>query len=125
VADRDFVGLTNSTALQVHIARHAARLGMRLRFRALEGFRRDLPDGRGRGRHCRGAGSRREALRPVDADLMVRIRDPWANRRLAICARSFKALPRPAKQLVEQMIPEGVGRLKVRATWVYAVLRSQ
>jgi hypothetical protein len=31
---------------------------------------------------------------------MVRIRDPWANRRLTICARSFKTLPRPAKQLV-------------------------
>src|ERR1700681_4113605 len=30
----DFVGLTNSAALQIHIARHAARLGMRLRFRA-------------------------------------------------------------------------------------------
>src|ERR1700692_2951891 len=30
----DFVGLTNSTALQIHIAKHAARLGMRLRFRA-------------------------------------------------------------------------------------------
>src|SRR6202045_3954272 len=29
----DFVGLTNSTALQIHIAKHAARLGMRLRFR--------------------------------------------------------------------------------------------
>src|SRR3977135_4418156 len=34
LADRDFVGLTNSTALQVHIAKHAARLGVRLRFRA-------------------------------------------------------------------------------------------
>ena len=34
VTDRDFVGLTNSTALQVHIAKHAARLGVRLRVRA-------------------------------------------------------------------------------------------
>src|SRR6202043_217096 len=34
LGDRDFVGLTNSTALQIHIAKHAARLGMRLRFRA-------------------------------------------------------------------------------------------
>src|SRR3954469_18907339 len=34
VAEHDFVGLTNSTALQVHISRHAARLGVRLRFRA-------------------------------------------------------------------------------------------
>jgi DNA-binding transcriptional LysR family regulator len=33
----------------------------------------------------------------------IRIRDPWANRRLAICARSFKTLPRPAKLLVEHL----------------------
>jgi hypothetical protein len=33
----------------------------------------------------------------------VRIRDAWANRKLVICARSFKALPRPAKSLVEHL----------------------
>jgi len=32
-----------------------------------------------------------------------KIRDPWANRKLAICARSFSTLPRPAKQLVERL----------------------
>jgi hypothetical protein len=31
------------------------------------------------------------------------IRDAWANRKLVICARSFKTLPRPAKQLVEHL----------------------
>jgi DNA-binding transcriptional LysR family regulator len=34
---------------------------------------------------------------------IARIRDPWANRRLVICARSFKSLTRPAKQLVEHL----------------------
>jgi len=34
---------------------------------------------------------------------IVRIRDPWASRKLAICARSFKALPPPAQQLVEHL----------------------
>jgi hypothetical protein len=34
---------------------------------------------------------------------VIRIRDPWANRRLAICARSFKTLPRPAKLLAEHL----------------------
>jgi hypothetical protein len=34
---------------------------------------------------------------------MVRLRDAWANRRLVICARSFKTLPRPAKMLVEHL----------------------
>jgi DNA-binding transcriptional LysR family regulator len=33
--------------------------------------------------------------------MMIRIRDSWANRKLTICARSFKALPRPAKLLAE------------------------
>ena len=34
---------------------------------------------------------------------MLTIRDAWANRKLVICARSFKTLPRPAKQLVEHL----------------------
>ena len=34
---------------------------------------------------------------------VIRISDPWANRRLSICARSFKTLPRPAKLLVEHL----------------------
>jgi len=34
---------------------------------------------------------------------VVRIRDVWANRRLVICARSFRALPKPAQQLVEHL----------------------
>jgi hypothetical protein len=35
--------------------------------------------------------------------MILRIRDPWANRRLAICARSFKTLPRSARLLVEHL----------------------
>ena len=34
VASSNFVGLTNATALQAHISRHAARLGIRLHVRA-------------------------------------------------------------------------------------------
>ena len=34
---------------------------------------------------------------------ILSIRDAWANRKLAICARSFKTLPRPAKLLVEHL----------------------
>ena len=40
---------------------------------------------------------------PVGNRLLIKIRDPWANRKLAICARSFSTLPRPAKQLVEHL----------------------
>jgi DNA-binding transcriptional LysR family regulator len=104
LGDRDFVGLTNSTALQIHIAKHAARLGMRLRFRArlrdFDAICRMVAADVGIAVVPEAAARRCAQSMPIT---MIRIRDPWANRRLAICARSFKALPRPAKQLVEHL----------------------
>ena len=101
---QDFVGLTNSTALNQHISRHAARLGIRFRVRArLRDFDAIcqmvaadvgiavVPE----------AAARRCAQSMAIA--IVRIRDAWANRRLVICARNFRTLPRPAKQLVEYL----------------------
>jgi DNA-binding transcriptional LysR family regulator len=104
VVGRDFVGLTTGSALHAHIAGHAARLGARLQFRArLNNFHsigQMVAAGIGiavmpevAARRC--ARSMRIAT--------VRIRDPWANRKLAICARSFRALPKPAQQLVEHL----------------------
>jgi DNA-binding transcriptional LysR family regulator len=103
-AGHDFVGLTNSTALNLHISKHAAQLGMRFRFRArLRDFDAIcqmvaadvgiavVPE----------AAARRCAQSMGIA--IVRIRDSWANRRLVICARNFRTLPRPAKQLVEYL----------------------
>jgi DNA-binding transcriptional LysR family regulator len=90
--------------LHAHIAGHAARLGARLRLRArLNNF------------HSIGqmvaAGIGIAVMPEVAAKrcarsmriATVRIRDPWANRKLAICARSFRALPKPAQQLVEHL----------------------
>src|ERR1700716_1097894 len=95
LADRDFVGLTNSTALQVHIAKHAARLGMRLRFRArlrdFDAICQLVAAGGGVAVVPEGAARRRAGSTAVG---MLRVRDSWADRRLAICARSFKTLPR-------------------------------
>ncbi len=103
-AGHDFVGLTHSTALNLHISTHAAQLGMRFRFRArLRDFDAIcqmvaadvgiavVPE----------AAARRCAQSMGIA--IVRIRDSWANRRLVICARNFRTLPRPAKQLVEYL----------------------
>jgi DNA-binding transcriptional LysR family regulator len=104
VAGRDFVGLTNSTALQIHIARHAARLGIRLRFRArlrdFDAICQMVAADVGMAVVPEAAARRCAQSMPLT---MVRIRDPWANRRLAICARSFKTLPRPARLLVEHL----------------------
>jgi DNA-binding transcriptional LysR family regulator len=98
----DFVGLTSSTALQSHIAKHAASLGARLRFRArlrdFDAICQMVAAGVGIAVVPEAAAKRCARSMPI---MTIRIRDPWANRRLAICARSFKTLPRPAKQLVE------------------------
>ena len=98
----DFVGLTSSTALQSHIAKHAASLGARLRFRArlrdFDAICQMVAAGVGIAVVPEAAAKRGARSMPI---MMIKIRDPWANRRLAICARSFKTLPRPAKQLVE------------------------
>jgi DNA-binding transcriptional LysR family regulator len=104
VAEHDFVGLTSSTALQGHIAKHAARLGMRLRFRArlrdFDAICQLVAADVGVAVVPEAAARRCAASMPI---AMIRIRDPWANRSLAICARSFKALPRPAKQLADYL----------------------
>jgi DNA-binding transcriptional LysR family regulator len=100
----NFVGLTNATALQVHISKHAARLGMRLHFRArlrdFDAICQMVAADVGVAVVPEAAARRCSRTMPIT---MVRIRDAWANRRLVICARSFKALPRPAKLLVEHL----------------------
>ena len=83
---------------------HAAKLGARLRFRArLNNF-----DAIGQ-MVAAGIGvavmpevAARRCARAMKIGV-VRLRDAWANRRLVICARSFKALPKPAQQLVEHL----------------------
>jgi DNA-binding transcriptional LysR family regulator len=104
VVGHDFVGLTNSTALALHIAKHAARLGMRLRFRArlrdFDAICQMVAADVGIAVVPEAAARRCTQSMPIAT---VRIRDSWANRKLVICARSFKSLPRPAKQLVEYL----------------------
>ncbi len=73
VTDCDFVGLTNTTALAIHIGRHAARLGVRLRLTGeVTGFRCDLPHGGGRCRHRGCAGGGGAPLHAIDADCVDR-----------------------------------------------------
>lgn len=104
VATCDFVGLTNAAALQMHIARHAARLGMRLHVRArlrdFDAICQMVAADVGVALVPEAAARRCAQTMPI---AIIRLRDSWANRRLAICARSFKALPRPAKLLVEHL----------------------
>jgi DNA-binding transcriptional LysR family regulator len=100
----NFVGLTSETAQQLHIAKHAARLGMRLHFRArlrdFDAICQMVAADIGVAVVPEAAAKRCARSMPLT---IVRIRDSWANRKLVICARSFKALPRPAKLLVEHL----------------------
>jgi DNA-binding transcriptional LysR family regulator len=102
VSPCDFVGLTNSTALATHIAKHAARLGLRLRFRArlrdFDAICQMVAADVGIAVVPEAAARRCARSMPIE---IVKIRDAWANRKLAICARNFRTLPRPAGQLVE------------------------
>ena len=104
VASSNFVGLTNATALQAHISRHAARLGIRLHVRArlrdFDAICRMVAADVGVAVVPEAAARRCARVMPIAA---VRIRDGWANRKLVICSRSFKTLPRPAKLLVDHL----------------------
>ena len=103
-ADHDFVGLTDAVALQSHIGKHAARLGARLKFRSrlrdFDAICQMVAAGVGIAVVPEGAARRCAASTPI---AIVRIRDDWANRKLAICARDFKTLPRPARQLADHL----------------------
>ncbi|MGL4965288.1 MAG: LysR substrate-binding domain-containing protein [Inquilinus sp.] len=104
VLGEDFVGLSPGSALQDHLARHAARAGRPLKLRVrLGGFDavcRMVEQGVGlavvpetAARRCR----RSMAIRAVP------LSDPWALRRLSICVRSLGALPVHARRLVEHL----------------------
>jgi DNA-binding transcriptional LysR family regulator len=104
VVGRDFVGLINSIALHAHVSAHAARLGARLRFRArlnsFDAIGKMVAAGIGVGVMPEVAAKRCARSMKIN---VIRIRDPWANRRLVICARNFKSLPKPAQQLAEHL----------------------
>src|SRR5947207_1071926 len=104
VVKRDFVGLISSIALHAHISGHAARLGARLRFRArlnsFDAIGQMVAAGIGIGVMPEVAAKRCARSMKIN---VVRIRESWANRKLVICARSFRALPKPAQQLAEHL----------------------
>ena len=104
VTGSDFVGLANTAALAGHITKHALRLGVRLHVRArlrdFDAICRMVSAGAGIAVVPESAARRSAQSMPL---VLLAIRDKWANRRLAICARSFATLPRPAKLLVDHL----------------------
>lgn len=98
--DEPFVGLS-AGAIHDHLADHAARLGRRIDYRVrLRGFdtvARLIAAGVGIGVVPLAASAPREGL------AIVPLADAWAERRLALCARSFEGLGRPAAALVAEI----------------------
>ncbi len=95
----DFVGLSGDSALHQHLAGHAARTSSRMRLRVRV---------RGLDAACRmvalGAGVAvvpEIAARRHGALALVRLDDPWAERRLMVAVRRLDALPAHARRLVE------------------------
>ena len=101
---RDFVGLASASALQAHLDAQAARLGSRLKFRArlkdFDAVCQMVAAGIGVAVVPEATARRCASSMKIKA---VRLRDPWATRKLAICVRDLGALSRPAQQLVEHL----------------------
>lgn len=104
VLDEPLVGLSHGRALQAHLATHAARAGrpfkLRVRLNGLDAVCRMVERGVGVAivpeASARRAGETM-AIRAIPID------EPWALRRLSLCARSFAALPSHAQQLVQHL----------------------
>ena len=104
VLDKDFVGLSGTSALHDHVVKQAVHLGARLRFRArmrsFEAVCALVAAGAGIAvipeavaRRC----SRTMAIQPI------RLREPWAQRKLVVCTHDAKALSKPARRLFEHL----------------------
>ncbi|CAN5227754.1 LysR substrate-binding domain-containing protein [soil metagenome] len=104
VAERDFVGLAEGSALQNHIAAHAAKLGARLQMRArlksFDAICQMVEAGVGIAVIPEVAARRYSRSTRIR---MIRMTDSWSRRRLAICMRSRSSLPRPVQQLADHL----------------------
>jgi DNA-binding transcriptional LysR family regulator len=104
VLDEPFVGLGHGSALQAHLAGHAAREGrafkLRVRLNSLEAICEMVSRGVGVA-VVPDAAFRKHRGRPALSS--VRLTDAWALRHLNICARSLSDLPAHAQQLVQHL----------------------
>jgi DNA-binding transcriptional LysR family regulator len=110
VIERPFVGLTRQSALQRHLAGHAARLGKSMRLRVgVGGFDeicRMVETGVGIAIIPEAAAKR---CRRTMAIALVGLAEPWALRRLVICTRAVERLPAPAARLLLHLQQVGGG----------------
>ncbi len=102
--DEEFVGLSVNSALGIHIEEQALHMGKRMRIRVraegFDGVLRMVAHGAGLGIVPQAAVDR--TTRPLSF-AAVRLSDPWADRKLLLCAADFSALPGYARALLDAL----------------------
>jgi DNA-binding transcriptional LysR family regulator len=105
VVDCDFVGLSEGSALQEHVAYHARRLGKRLRYRirlrSLESVCRMVGLGIGVAVVPHAVAGRFARSNKLSR---IRLTDAWAARNLVLCVRSVDTLPAHVRQMVRHIL---------------------
>lgn len=108
ILNRNFVGLSRASALQRHLANHAARLGtalkMRIRVNSFDDVCRMVEQHVGIGIVPETSAKR---CRRSMAIHILPIREAWADRSLVICVRQLRRLPVPAQRLVRHLRDSG------------------
>ncbi|KGS30847.1 LysR family transcriptional regulator [Burkholderia pseudomallei] len=101
LVDADFIGMTDGSALQVHLADQAKVLGKRIDYRvqlkSFDAICRLIERGVGIGIVSRHAALRAQQTMQIR---LIELTDPWAHRRLTICARSFDELPKYTREFI-------------------------
>ncbi|WP_156890243.1 LysR substrate-binding domain-containing protein [Burkholderia pseudomallei] len=101
LVDADFIGMTDGSALQVHLADQAKALGKRIDYRvqlkSFDAICRLIERGVGIGIVSRHAALRAQQTMQIR---LIELMDPWAHRRLTICARSFDELPKYTREFI-------------------------
>ena len=106
--DEDFVGLPPGSALQQHLAHHAAQAGkpmkLRVRLADFESICRMVADAVGVAVIPESAARRGRRRTAIEA---IHLADAWATRRLHVCFRREDELSAPARRLVEHLAAVG------------------
>jgi len=104
IMDQQFIGMSDGSALQEHLAGHAARAAKRLhyrvRLRSFDGICRMIESKVGIGIIPATAALRYQKTMEIKC---IPLADAWATRQLLLCVRQLEDLPPHSRQLLLQL----------------------